>query len=272
MSLQTTGSKPLRDGYRCRQLQARSRKVNTLLSKLLVLKLKAFFCNIDSNDLWLNVLVSSFFFLLSILVAIKVIPYFTIKELRKKNKKYIVRKISSVIQEVCEYLNYLPFKDKVLNQDQLSIFTTKKDLENHRFVGLININVFNPVSFPKINLVIIDHFEKLDIKNSFELLKTERQRLEAFRLKLESIIDVHSLHIDDTTLSEISDLCLEIRSFDIRFKYNYTIDDLFESGKAERKGVFGVLEYAAINVRILHLLENFLKDKSFEYEINKNQR
>ena len=232
--------------------------------------MKEFFSNIDSSDFWLNVLLSSFFFLLSIPVAIKLIPYFTIKELRKKNKKYIVRKISSVIQEICEYLNSLPFKDNVLNHDQLVIFTTKKDLKNHCFVGLININVFNPVSFPKITLVICDHFERLEIESSFELLKSERQRLEAFRLKLESIIDVHSLHIDDETLSEISDLCLDIRSFELRFEYNYGIDDLIESGKAVRTGVFGVIEFAKINERILHLLKNLLNDKSFEFEISKN--
>lgn len=203
-------------------------------------------------------------------MAIKLIPYFTIKELRKKNKKYIVRKISSVIQEICEYLNCLPFKDKVLNHDQLSIFTTKKDLKNYRFVGLVNINVFNPVSFPKISLVISDHFERLDIENSFELLKIERQRLEVFRLKLESIIDVHSLHIADKTLSEISDLCLDIRTFELRFEYNNAIADLIESGKAVRSGVFGVMDFALINKRILHLLKNLLNNKCFEFEISKN--
>jgi len=233
--------------------------------------MKEFFSNIDSSDFLLNVLVSSFFFLLSIPVSIKLIPYFTIKELRKKNKKYIVRKISSVIQEICEYLNSLPFKDNVLNHDQLVISTTKKDMKNHRFVGLININVFNPVSFPKIVVVICEHFKSLDIESSFQLLKTERQRLGVFRLKLESIIDVHSLHIDDKTLSEISDICLDIRSFEIKFEYNNTIDDLIENGKAVRPGVFGVMDFAKINKRILDLLKKLLNDKCFEYEINKNQ-
>lgn len=234
--------------------------------------MREFFSNIDLNDFWLNVLVSSFFFLLSIPVAIKLIPYFTIKELRKKNKKYIVRKISSIIQEICEYLNSLPFKDKILNLDQLSIFTTKKDLKNYRFVGLVNINVFNPITFPKIILVISEHFEKLDIENSFQLLKEERQRLEVFRLKLESIIDIHSLHIDEKTLSEMGDICLDIRTFEIRFEYNNAIDDLIESGQAVRPGVFAVMDLAKINERILHLLKNLLNDKSFEYEINKKKR
>jgi hypothetical protein len=239
-----------------------------LAARLKALHMREFLSNIDSNDLWLNVLISSFFFLLSIPVAIKLIPYFTIKELRKKNKKYIVRKISSIIQEICVYLNDLPFKDNVLNHNQLVIFTTKKDL--NRYVGLININVLNPVSFPKIKSVICDHFKRLDIESSFELLKTERKRLETFRLKLESLIDVHSLHMADETLSEISELCLDIRSFDIRFEYNNTIDDLIESGKAARPGVFGVMEFAEINERILHLLKNLLNDKSFEFEISKN--
>jgi len=232
--------------------------------------MRDFYNNIDINAFWVNIIISSFFFLLSIPLAIRLIPYFTIKQLRKRNKKYIVRKVASVIQEICEYLNCLPFKDKALNQDQLSIFTKKKDLKNYRFVGLVNINILNPITFPKIILVISEHFEKLDIENSFKLLKIERQKLEAFRLKLESIIDVHSLHIDDKTLSEISDICLDIRSFEIRFEYNNAIDDLIESGKAERPGVFGIMDYAKINERILSLLKNLLVDRNFDFEIKNN--
>jgi hypothetical protein len=73
-------------------------------------------------------------------------------------------------------------------------------------------------------------------------------------------------------LSEIGDICLDIRTFDIRFEINNAIDDLIESGQAVRPGVFGVMDFAKINERILHLLKNLLDDKSFEYEINKNQR
>ena len=233
--------------------------------------MRDFISNIDLNAFWINVFISSFFFLLSIPIAIKLIPYFTIKQLQQKNKKYIVRKVSSVIQEICEYLNCLPFKDKILNQDQLSIFTTKKDLKNYRFVGLVNINVFKTISFPKIILVISDHFEKLDIEDSFKLLKIERQKLEVFRLKLESIINVHFLHIDDKILSDISDICLDIRSFELRFEYNNAIDDLIESGEAKRPGVFGIMDFAKINERILSLLKNLLVNKNFEFEIKNNQ-
>lgn len=150
-----------------------------------MIKITEFFNNLDWNAFWLNILVSSIFFILSIPIALKFIPYFTIRQLNKKNKKYIVRKLAYVVQEICEYLNYLPFKDNELNKQQMSIFTTKADLKNHRFVGLTNINVFNGIVFPKIILVAMGYFENLNIDDGFHLIKAEKCRIKNFREKLE---------------------------------------------------------------------------------------
>lgn len=59
----------------------------------------------------------------------------------------------------------------------------------------------------------MDYFGKADPDSAYELLKKEKSRIEEFRLKLETIIDIHSLHIDDKTISEISEICLDIVLF-----------------------------------------------------------
>jgi hypothetical protein len=226
-----------------------------------------FFNNFEWNGFWLNVLVSSIFFILSIPLAIKFIPIYTIRQLNKKNKKFIARKISYVIQEMCEYLNYSPYSDKELYKEKISIFTTKKDLKNHRFVGLLKINVFNKVNYPRIFLMIVEHFKKLSIDEQFKLIKKEKERVKDLREKLEKTIEIHSLHLNEKMISEISDLCLDIRSFEIKFKFNFGIDDLIEKGIAERKGVFGILEIAKLNERLAVLLKELIQEKYFETEI-----
>ncbi len=139
-------------------------------------------------------------------------------------------------------------------------------MKNYRFVGLVNINVFEEISYHKIKLVVMDYFGKADPDSAYELLKKEKSRIEEFRLKLETIIDIHSLHIDDKTISEISEICLDIRSFELRFKYNDGVDDLIESEKIERQGVFGIPELAELYGKFLILLKNLLSEKNFEIE------
>jgi hypothetical protein len=229
-----------------------------------------FFKNIDLDAFWLNILVGGIFFILSIPLAIIVIPYFTIKQLKRKNKKFIIRKVSSVIQEICEFLNTSPFKDKELNKHQLAIYTSKKDLKNYRFIGLINLNVFNQVTFPKIVVVVAEKIQGLSIDNGFELIKNEKNRIKVLRENLEKIIEIHSLHIDEETISNISEVCLEIRSFEITFEYNYGIYDLIEKGLTKRNGIFGIMDLAKLHEKILILLKSLLNPKDFETEITLN--
>jgi len=226
-----------------------------------------FFNTFDWDGFWLNVLVSSMFFILSIPLAIKFIPIYTIRQLNKKNKKFIARKISYVIQEICEYLNYSPYHNEELYREQISITTTKKDLKNFRFVGLIKINVFNKINYPKIILMIIEHFKKLSIEEQFELIKKEKERIKSLRENLEKTVEVHSLHLDEEMISEISDICLDIRSFEIKFKTNFGIDDLIEKGLAKRNGVFGILEIAKLNENLAILLKKLIQANYFETQI-----
>lgn len=226
-----------------------------------------YLCNLDWNSIWINFYVGLFFFLLSIPVAIKIIPYFIVKRINKTNKKFIVRKTASVIQEISEFINSSFFKNKELNSYNLAVFTKKSDLDNYRFVSLINLNVLNKLTILNFQVKFIEYTQKLEIEKAFTLIKDEKSRLVDLRLKLESIINIHSLHLDDNSINEISDLCLDIRSFEIRFEINFAMDDLIESGKTKRIGVFGFNELIKIYEKLFNLLNILIKEKYFDIEI-----
>lgn len=222
-----------------------------------------FFNTFDWDSFWMNVLVSSIF----LVIASFLLPVLFVRKLKIKNKKYIVKKTSSIIQEICEFINKLPFKDDELINEWLFISTTKKDLKNLQFVGLSKINVLNPIVFPKMILVTHDYFKGFDVETSFENIKEDKKKLELFRLKLESIISIYSLYIDEKVISEISDICLDIKAFDIKFEINYGIDDLIESGDAHREFVSGIIEISRIYEKILRTLKILIDNNNFETEV-----
>jgi hypothetical protein len=84
---------------------------------------------------------------------------------------------------------------------------------------------------------------------------------------LETIINSHSLDIDDEIISDVSLLCIEIRAFEVKFNYNNSIDDLIEKGLAKRTGVFGISEIKDIYTSTLILLKKLLELDIVEVKI-----
>ncbi|RTY75147.1 hypothetical protein [Flavobacterium sp. LS1R10] len=231
----------------------------------------------------MNVLVSSFF----LVIASILIPFLVVKKIRNKNKKLIVKKTASVIQEICEFINDMPYTNNISfidnlpskNDDiafikdklygELLIIGTSKKSKIIRHVGISSINALNKIVVLEICIVFSKYMETFDTDTTYKILKDERNRLEQFRLKLESIITIYSLHVDENVISVISDLCLDIKAFEIKFKDNFAIDDLIESGKTKRTGVFGIMDVADIYKKILETLEILIRNKNFETEIKK---
>jgi hypothetical protein len=81
-----------------------------------------FFNNFDWNSFWM----SSFVNLIFLFISIFLIPYFTLKLLKKKRKKNIITKISYIIQEFCQFIEKSTFKSSDIITENLSIYTSKK--------------------------------------------------------------------------------------------------------------------------------------------------
>jgi hypothetical protein len=122
--------------------------------------LKLFFENLDWDGFWLNFLVSAIFFIMSVIVSIKLIPYFILRLIQRKNKKFIDRRTSAIVQEICRFLNRAPYRDQELHQKNLSIFSSKPGDKNYRFVGFVKIDVLSEILRIKICIIVSEHFKK----------------------------------------------------------------------------------------------------------------
>lgn len=231
-----------------------------------------FFLNFDWNSFLMNSLVSIIFLAISIIISILVIPHYTIKLLKKKRKKFISTKISYIIQEFCEFIENTPFKNEELTSEQLSIYTTKKDLNNYQFIGIIDLNLFQEITHLRIKKLILESLNGLNPDEDFGIITEEKNRLDSLKDKLETIISFHSLDIDEEIISEVSQLCIKIRAFEIKYKYNNSIDDLIIQGDTKRTVVFGALEISNIYKLILELFVKLLNLKLIDVQIEKKNK
>lgn len=223
----------------------------------------------DWNSFWINIIAGAIFFILSTLISIWLIPRFTLRLINRKNRKFIIRKQSALILELCEFLMNSPFKDDLLNRETLAIFTKKSDTKNYRFVGLSVINVFNNLIYPQITIVILNLLKKTEPNIAYELITSEHKRLKDFRKEIEKIIAYHSLHLDQEIILKISDLCFEIRNQEIQFSTNAIYDDLLTKTNSERTMSFGIIELPKIYEQIFYLLRHISSLPCFEFEIKR---
>lgn len=207
------------------------------------------------------------FFILSIPLAIWIIPEFTVRLIRRKNKKYLRLKLSAILQELCEFITESQYRDNELNREHLAITTKKSDLKNFKFVGLSSINVFNKIVYPKMSLVIYNFHRQITPDESYKHLKEEYNRLKLFRTDIERILAAHSLHLDEDIISKISILCMNIRKHEIAFKTNVVYDNLLNETDETRTGIFGLNEVPKIYETILLLTKDIINSGYFEYEI-----
>jgi hypothetical protein len=226
----------------------------------------------DWNSFWINIIAGSILFILGIIFSIWVIPKFTLKVLNKKDKTLVIKKIASIIQELCEFLINSQFRDSELNQEHVSIFTSKKDMKHYQFVGLCPTNVFNNISHLKMQLVIYEYFKKLKPDDAYFELTKEYSRLKILQTELEKIISVHSHFLNSSLILKISELCSNIRKHEIQYSVNVTYNDLLEKTNNKREGIFGLNEIPEIYKDILLLIKELSGLKYFEYSIDKNKK
>jgi hypothetical protein len=223
----------------------------------------------DWDSFWVNIISDAAFFLVTIPMVIKFLPDVAIWLLRKRNKGHLTVKFSSILIELCEFVTDSPYRDNELNKEYIVITTKKNDLKNFRFVALCNINVFSKIVYPKTLLVIHDYHKKLTVDESYKLMTEEYNRLKTFRTDIERILSAHSLLVDEEIILKISNLCFDIRQFEIGFKINYMHDDLLQKTSSERTGFFGLSMLPKIYESALYLIRDIVTMDYFEFKIQK---
>jgi hypothetical protein len=214
-----------------------------------------------------NLLSDTLFFIITLPIAIALLPDLTIRLIKKSNSRYLTLKLGAVLRELCDFLGNSPFRDSELNDRYLSVSTRRKNIKNFRHVAMSCINVMNPIVFPKIFIVVGEQLERMAIHEKYKIVQAEFKRLSLLRQELERILSAHSLYLDEDLVLQTSLLCTEIRKSEIMFKENVNYNELLDSTKSERTIVFGVFELPKIYQEILKLTKAVVEHKYFEHEI-----
>jgi ABC-type transport system involved in cytochrome bd biosynthesis fused ATPase/permease subunit len=78
---------------------------------------------IDWDSFWINIIAGFILLIPSILISIWLIPKFTLRLMKKRNKKYSAIKIGAILQELSEFLIDSPFREKVSSFTRLFMIT-----------------------------------------------------------------------------------------------------------------------------------------------------
>ncbi|GAB7086768.1 hypothetical protein JCM15579A_08720 [Marinifilum fragile] len=140
---------------------------------------------------------------------------------------------------------------------------------NKELVGLIVYNITDKDVACKIDRQITKSVDRNDIENSLKKLENEYQKIIQLKTKLESFLDIHTLDIDTEYLLLISDICMKIRAFEIKFNRNYNSKDLFDKGLMKRHDIEGISELRNSYELIINLTIFLLGNDNIEYHIEK---
>lgn len=206
-----------------------------------------------------------------IFVAIT-IPPLTVWWIKRRNRKSLVLKFSHILLELCEFLSYTNYRDKELNGERIHIFTKRVQIKEYKFVAISIFNVFSPLIYPQIFLVINEVHKSKTVAESFRVLKLELAQMRELRIAIEQILSAHSLYLDEVLQLEISELCLAIRKLELRNKDNENFDELSRATGSEMTGVFGIKEVNEIYQAIFRLIRSILERNYFDFQITKQEK
>ncbi len=221
----------------------------------------------DWPSIWTNIVSDFIFLIISIPIVIGLLPWYTLRLLRRRNKKHLVLKISNVILELCEFLSYSQYRDTILNAEYLAITTKKNNIKEFRHVALCSVNVFNKIICPKILIVIHETHKQLAPDKSYALLTEEFERLKEPRVEIERILSAHGLYLEEIVILKISDLCFQIRKLELDFKNNLDFQQLAKALNKEEYSNFGQTELPRIYQTIFNLIKDLLIKEYFDYTL-----
>ena len=231
--------------------------------------MKDFFTCFDWYSFWMNVLVSTIFLIVSIVISIKLIPYFTLKLIEKRRRPFVVSKIAVLLLELCEFFEKSEFKTIDICQENISIYKNfqKRDKE---FIGLLMYNITDNNVQKAIYREIKRSEHQHGIEEGLKRIEKEYRKIVELKSKLESFMNTHNLDVNTDYLILISDICLKIRAFEIKFNRNYNSKDLFDKGM-QRHQIDGLTELIQCYTQIIQLFIKLVENSNIKFTIETNQ-
>ena len=209
----------------------------------------------NHESFWINILAGIVFFVLSVWL----VPKYTLRLIRKRNKKFLKQKISFAIQELCEFFNRMP-PSFIPNESGCVVYAANiKYPKYDDFVALFKSDLFKPAAYEELLLNVLKTIQDMDSTSRHELIESEISRLNSLQGELESMVGIHANALQEEIVNEISHLCLDIR---ITIK-KHKDDHLFAELLKQNEGTFGASHLKDVYASAFSLLKNLVKQDGF---------
>lgn len=217
----------------------------------------------DWDSFWINIYAGSIYFVLGILVSIWLIPIFTLRLIKRKNKRFLRTKISYAISTICAFFNHMAPEYRV--NDEICFIKCKnlKYPEINDFVAMLKPNLFKPAAVEQLYVNILKSVTENKSIDRFELMQDELKRIKELRESLEELTGIHSNTIEDEIINQISQLCLEIRIVEKNNSYNITHEEL----TGEKEGIHGLGKLKDVYEKAFELLKSLVAQPEFSRQI-----
>lgn len=215
---------------------------------------------INLEAFWINMIAGGIFFLLGLLVSIWLIPHFTIRLIRKRNKNYLKQKVSFAIEELCDFFSSMPHQFTP-NQLARPIYSANLKYPKHNdFITWLKPDLFEEIALLAMSKNILEAIRNMNSKEKHELVENEIIRLEQLRNSLENIVGIHSNALEDDIINGVSQLCLDIR---IVIRKHKRDDALFEELLNHKEGIFGASHLKTVYENAFGLLKRLVQQPGF---------
>lgn len=220
----------------------------------------------DWQSFWINLYAGFIYFILGILASVWLIPIFTIRLIRKKNKPFLRTKISYAISSICNFFNHMPHEYRVNNEKSIITCINPKYPEVNDFVALLKPNLFKPIAPEQLYVNILKSITENESIDRYELMQDELKRIKELRESLEELTGLHSSTIEEKIINEISQLCLEIRIVEKNSEGN----KIHESLTGEKEGIHGLTQMKDVYEKSFILLSNLVQQPGFSFSVENN--
>ena len=221
---------------------------------------------IDWNSFWINIYAGGIYFILGILFSIWLIPIFTLKLIRRKNRRFLKSKISFAIVSICDFLNKMPPEFRVNDEVCTIGIQNPKYPDVDDFVAILKPNLFKPTAVEQLYVNILKSISRSESIDRRELMQDELSRVKELRESLEQITGLHSTTLEDKIINEISQLCLEIRMVERNNEFNKTHEHL----TGEKEGIHGLNNIKEVYEKAFNLLKNLISQRKYKYKTTTN--
>lgn len=220
------------------------------------------------ESFWINIYAGSIYFVLGILFSVWLIPIFTLRLIRRRNKKFLRSKISYAISSLCDFFNQMPPEYRVNDETCAIHVKNHKFPQYNDFVAILKPNLFKPVAIEQLYVNVLKSVTENVSIDRYELMQDELKRIQELRESLEEITGLHSSTLEDEIINEISQLCLEIRIVEKNNRSNIIHEHL----TGEKEGIHGLGNLKSVYEKSFELLKNLVKQNGFSYETTSNKR